>query len=275
MVRRATPRLSSIARCVYSAAGFSNIVLPGVWWLVTAVASLWSAELGQSWRSGTVGHSLCGQRPEKSRPCCVVMLVQPRTVAGIGLLLTRPSLPPPSSPFLVLPRPSSSPSLALPRPCPSPTLPPTALIHMHDRRILHRDLKPANVFLMKDGHVKIGDLGLGRLMNENTVEAFSKVSCCLSLNAELHDTVPPFAIRSSQYVTSTHPHAVQPLTRAPISRSTPFPRLLPPTRALMMIAAATRLQPTGRDTAVHEPRNAPWGRVRLEVGRVEHGDHAL
>ena len=48
---------------------------------------------------------------------------------------------------------------------------------MHDRRILHRDLKPANVFLMKDGHVKIGDLGLGRLMNENTVEALSKVSC--------------------------------------------------------------------------------------------------
>ncbi|MEO1513069.1 MAG: ATPase, T2SS/T4P/T4SS family, partial [Planctomycetota bacterium] len=35
-----------------------------------------------------------------------------------------------------------------------------ALLHMHDRRILHRDLKPANVFLLLDGTVKVGDLGL-------------------------------------------------------------------------------------------------------------------
>ncbi len=59
-----------------------------------------------------------------------------------------------------------------------------ALIHMHEHRILHRDLKPANVFLMKDGHVKVGDLGLGRFMNENTVEAFSKVGTPLYMSPE-------------------------------------------------------------------------------------------
>ena len=66
-------------------------------------------------------------------PCCMIVLVQPRTVAGTGLftyapfhapsflVLPRPSfsflpflaLPRPSSPFLALPRPSS-PFLALP-----------------------------------------------------------------------------------------------------------------------------------------------------------------
>ncbi|KAH8053348.1 serine/threonine kinase [Aureococcus anophagefferens] len=49
-----------------------------------------------------------------------------------------------------------------------------ALAHMHEQRILHRDLKPANVFLTLNGTVKVGDLGLGRMMSEHTFEAHSK-----------------------------------------------------------------------------------------------------
>ncbi|KAH8061616.1 serine/threonine kinase [Aureococcus anophagefferens] len=45
---------------------------------------------------------------------------------------------------------------------------------MHEQRILHRDLKPANVFLTLNGTVKVGDLGLGRMMSEHTFEAHSK-----------------------------------------------------------------------------------------------------
>jgi len=50
-----------------------------------------------------------------------------------------------------------------------------AVAHCHSKRIMHRDLKPANIFLTLNGTVKVGDLGLGRALSENTLEAHSKV----------------------------------------------------------------------------------------------------
>ena len=35
---------------------------------------------------------------------------------------------------------------------------------MHRLQVSHRDLKPANIFITQDLHVRIGDLGLCRLM---------------------------------------------------------------------------------------------------------------
>ncbi|KAH8088794.1 serine/threonine kinase [Aureococcus anophagefferens] len=60
-----------------------------------------------------------------------------------------------------------------------------ALAHMHEQRILHRDLKPANVFLTLNGTVKVGDLGLGRMMSEHTFEAHSKVGTPLYMSPEV------------------------------------------------------------------------------------------
>jgi NIMA (never in mitosis gene a)-related kinase len=50
------------------------------------------------------------------------------------------------------------------------------LHYLHKRHILHRDLKTANVFLMKDASqtnyfVKIGDLGVAKLMDTSTALA--------------------------------------------------------------------------------------------------------
>ena len=46
---------------------------------------------------------------------------------------------------------------------------------------MHRDIKPANIFIASQC-IKLGDLGLGRSLNTDSQEAFSKAwapcSCC-------------------------------------------------------------------------------------------------
>lgn len=61
----------------------------------------------------------------------------------------------------------------------------SALKHMQEKRIMHRDLKPANIFIVSDGNVKLGDLGLGRFMSSQTIEAFSRVGTPLYMSPEV------------------------------------------------------------------------------------------
>lgn len=55
------------------------------------------------------------------------------------------------------------------------------LQHIHEHRVMHRDIKPANIFIASQC-IKLGDLGLGRSLNTDSQEAFSKVRapciCC-------------------------------------------------------------------------------------------------
>lgn len=60
-----------------------------------------------------------------------------------------------------------------------------AVEYMHDKRIMHRDIKPANIFLTLQGVVKVGDLGLGRYLSEDTVQAHSKVGTPLYMAPEV------------------------------------------------------------------------------------------
>ena len=40
--------------------------------------------------------------------------------------------------------------------------------YIHSKNILHRDLKTMNIFLMKDERVRIGDLGVAKILNQNS-----------------------------------------------------------------------------------------------------------
>ena len=61
----------------------------------------------------------------------------------------------------------------------------SALKHMQEKRIMHRDLKPANIFITADGTLKLGDLGLGRYLSSQTIEAFSRVGTPLYMSPEV------------------------------------------------------------------------------------------
>ena len=43
----------------------------------------------------------------------------------------------------------------------------TGLKFLHDQRILHRDLKPSNVLVDVDGHMRLADFGISRVLNED------------------------------------------------------------------------------------------------------------
>jgi serine/threonine protein kinase len=56
---------------------------------------------------------------------------------------------------------------------------------MKNKRIMHRDLKPANIFISSDGSLKVGDLGLGRQLSSQTIEAYSRVGTPLYMSPEV------------------------------------------------------------------------------------------
>ena len=42
-----------------------------------------------------------------------------------------------------------------------------ALQHLHTTGIMHRDVKPENVMIDKDGHIKLGDFGFAKKVDQN------------------------------------------------------------------------------------------------------------
>lgn len=44
-----------------------------------------------------------------------------------------------------------------------------AIKYIHDKKILHRDLKTQNIFLTKSNHIKLGDFGIARVL-QNTCD---------------------------------------------------------------------------------------------------------
>lgn len=47
------------------------------------------------------------------------------------------------------------------------------LKYLNDKRILHRDIKPQNIFLDKNNNIKIGDMGLGKILGSQSNYAYT------------------------------------------------------------------------------------------------------
>uniref|UniRef100_A0A7S0VHZ0 non-specific serine/threonine protein kinase n=1 Tax=Hemiselmis tepida TaxID=464990 RepID=A0A7S0VHZ0_9CRYP len=64
------------------------------------------------------------------------------------------------------------------------------LQHIHSRKILHRDIKTMNIFLTKDDNIKVGDLGVARMLNNTNELANTMVGTPYYLSPELCEGRP-------------------------------------------------------------------------------------
>lgn len=64
------------------------------------------------------------------------------------------------------------------------------LNHMHSKKILHRDIKTLNVFLDDELSVKLGDMGVAKILSTNTNFAKTIVGTPYYLSPELCEDKP-------------------------------------------------------------------------------------
>jgi len=64
------------------------------------------------------------------------------------------------------------------------------LQYLHSNKILHRDVKTINMFLTKENKIKIGDLGVAKLLNQTANFAHTVVGTPYYLSPELCEEKP-------------------------------------------------------------------------------------
>lgn len=65
-----------------------------------------------------------------------------------------------------------------------------ALQYMHERNILHRDLKTQNIFLTKSKIIKVGDLGIARVLDSSSDMATTLIGTPYYMSPELFSNKP-------------------------------------------------------------------------------------
>lgn len=65
-----------------------------------------------------------------------------------------------------------------------------ALLYLHGKKILHRDIKTMNMFLTKDFHIKLGDLGVAKVLSQTSSFAHTMVGTPYYLSPEVCQELP-------------------------------------------------------------------------------------
>ena len=153
----------------------------------------------------------------------------------------------------------------------------SGLHHLHSRKVLHRDLKAKNLFLAADG-VKIGDLGVARLLGASTEFASTVVGTPYYLSPELCENAP-YNEKSDVWALGVVLYEMLALRRPFEARNQgalllkilraeyappPAERYTPPLLALL--GRCLRRDPAARPSA-REPRRARRRRPRARLRR--------
>eukprot|EP00854_Cymbomonas_tetramitiformis_P014866 gene14866-17573_t len=64
------------------------------------------------------------------------------------------------------------------------------LMHIHSKRIIHRDIKSLNLFLDKNDDIKVGDMGIAKVLSNSTIFAKTIVGTPYYLSPELCEDKP-------------------------------------------------------------------------------------
>ncbi len=70
----------------------------------------------------------------------------------------------------------------------------SGLAYIHKKNILHRDLKTLNIFLTKDENVRIGDLGVAKVLSSQTQFAKTFVGTPYYLSPEMCEEKPYYLL---------------------------------------------------------------------------------
>ncbi|KAM3344349.1 hypothetical protein P3S68_026441 [Capsicum galapagoense] len=65
-----------------------------------------------------------------------------------------------------------------------------ALEHLHSNRVHHRDLKLCNIFITKDNDIRLGDFGLGKLLDAEGLASSDKTGLINKINRGLFSPLP-------------------------------------------------------------------------------------